>query len=259
MLSNKNIKFINSLQKKKNRDSHGLYIVEGDKLVREILQSDSGLEWLIAKPEWISGIPDDQLEGINNVIPVTYNELKKVSTLKSPHNSLALVKIRQLSLRWESICNELSLVLDFVQDPGNMGTIVRIAAWFGIKTIICSENCVDIYNPKVVQSTMGALLHVDVIYTDLSALLKKASDTNLPVFATSLDGESVYDSELENRGLILFGNESRGITAEFQSMVTKNLLIPAFGTTDAGLDSLNVAMSAAIICSEFRRRFHSSK
>ena len=259
MLSNKNIKFINSLQKKKFRDNHGLYIIEGDKLVREFIESDSGLELLVAKPEWISGLPEDKLKDIKTVIPVTYDELKKVSTLKSPHNSLALVKIQKRTLNWESLLKDLSLVLDFVQDPGNMGTIIRIAAWFGIRTVICSENCVDIYNPKVIQSTMGALLHVDVVYTNLTEFLLKSNELKLPVYATSLEGESVYESDLSQNGLILFGNESKGISTEYQSMVTKKLLIPSYGTIDAGLDSLNVAMSAAIICSEFRRKYSSVK
>lgn len=254
MLSNKNIKMINSLQLKKQRDKNGLYIIEGDKMVREYLMSGENVVWLYAKPEWISSLPAVLQSRAANVVPVSYDDLKKISTLKTPHNSIALVEKRTADLDTGALTGRLSIILDNIQDPGNLGTIIRIAGWFGISDIICSQGCVDLYNPKVIQATMGSLLHVNVYYTDLIPLLSGLKELAIPVFATSLTGSSIYETDLPSSGMILFGNESKGISGEVLSMATGQLMIPSFGSRSAGIDSLNVGMSVAVVCSEFRRR-----
>jgi TrmH family RNA methyltransferase len=254
MLSNKQVKLIRSLQKKKYRDIYGLYIIEGDKLVREYLEAGEEIRLLAGKPEWIASIPDAQLQKISDITELSYSELKKVSSLSSPHNSLALVKSRKKKLSQAAIEGNLSLALDFIQDPGNMGTIIRTAAWFGIKNIICSANCVDAYNPKVVQATMGGLLLTDIYYTDLPAFLGQSSGKKINIYAATLDGKSMYEEDLDINSIILFGNESTGVSEELMQFVSKKIIIPSGQKPRPGIESLNVATSAAIICSEFIRR-----
>jgi TrmH family RNA methyltransferase len=141
-----------------------------------------------------------------------------------------------------------------VQDPGNLGTIVRAAAWFGIKNIICSTDCADIYNPKVVQATMGALLYVDVYYTDLLRIVQLANEINVPVFGTMLEGESIYVHKLNSKGIILLGNESKGISESLIPYITEKIVIPGFNKAKPGIDSLNVGMAASVVFSEFLRK-----
>lgn len=254
MLSNKQVKLIRSLQKKKYRDISGLYAIEGDKLVREYLEAGEEITLLAGKPEWIASIPGVQLKKISDIIELSYTELKKVSSLSSPHNSLALVRTRKKELSEADIEGNLSLALDFIQDPGNLGTIIRTAAWFGIKNIICSGNCVDAFNPKVIQATMGGLLVTDIYYTDLPAFLEQASRKKINIYAATLDGKSMYEEDLDVNGIILFGNESTGVSEELIRFVSKKIIIPSGQKPGSGIDSLNVATSAAIICSEFLRR-----
>lgn len=253
MLSNNNIKFVNSLQLKKQRDKNGLYVIEGDKMVREYLLSGEEVVWLFAKPEWIASLDGDMTARVQNVIPVSYDELKKISTLKTPHNSLAVVSVRRYDLSVGDLAGQLTIALDNIQDPGNLGTIIRLAGWFGINNIVCSPGCVDIYNSKVMQATMGSLLHVRVHYSELTPFLEEAAVYKIPVYGALLDGDSIYDTELADSAIILFGNESKGITDELRSLVGRPVTIPSFGKRGAGIDSLNVGMSVAVICSEFRR------
>jgi TrmH family RNA methyltransferase len=154
----------------------------------------------------------------------------------------------------DEIYLNLSAALDFVQDPGNLGTIIRAAAWFGIKNIICSDNCVDLYNPKVIQATMGAILHVNVFYCDLNDFLKKAREKKISVFGTLLEGTSIYEQELDKKGIILLGNESKGISEELKQYITKKIKIPGANSATTGIESLNVSMAAAVVFSEFMRR-----
>ncbi len=254
MLSKKQVKLIGSLQRKKQRDITGLYVIEGDKLVREYLEAGEDITLLAGKPEWLASLPASQLEGVGDIVELNYAELKKVSSLSSPHNSLALVRPKKKELSEAEIKGNLSLALDFIQDPGNMGTIIRTAAWFGIKNIVCSNNCVDVYNPKVIQATMGGLLVTDLYYTDLSEFLNTASKNNINIYATTLDGKSMYEEELDTNGIILFGNESIGVSEELIQFVSKKIMIPFGARPGPGIESLNVATSAAIICSEFIRR-----
>lgn len=254
MISKNRIKFILSLQKKKIRDEKRFYVIEGDKMVKEYLFAGQALHLLVAKPEFMASLSSKEKAMIEDFEPATYEELKKISTLKTPHNAIAVVPMPEYRTEVHEIYEELSVALEFVQDPGNFGTIIRAAAWFGIKHIVCSENCVDLYNPKVIQASMGALLNIKVLYTDLTLFLAEASKEKHSVYGMVLSGDSIYDSSLNRKGIILLGNESKGISGNLMQFVTKRLSIPKFTEAWPALDSLNVGMAASIVFSEFARR-----
>lgn len=254
MLSSSNIKLINSLGYKKYRERHGLFIIEGDRLVRELLESGKTVMKLFALPSWLKETDASLLELAREVIKVNERELQKVSHLSTARAALALVRTEHHSPDIDSLSGNLSIALDNIQDPGNLGTIMRIAAWFGIENIICSTGSTDVYNPKTVQASMGALLHVRVSYADLAPVLSGLSEKGTPVYAATLDGQAVYDAAKSTKGMLLFGNEARGISGKLLPFVSHKISIPPAGKSGAGIDSLNVAMSAAIICNEFRRR-----
>ena len=254
MISKNKSRFIISLQKKKVRDEERLFIIEGDKLVIEFLAAKIPVKILIGKPEFLSDLPDDLTKFVDEIENISYEELKLISTLKTPHNALAVVHMPEPEMNISEIIKEYCVALDFIQDPGNMGTIIRAAGWFGIKNIVCSMDCVDVYNPKVIQSSMGALLHVNVFYFDLREFLASAVKMNIPVFGTMLEGDSIYHHKLENKGIILLGNESKGISDEFIPFITERIMIPKFSRAKQGIDSLNVSMAASIVFSEFLRR-----
>jgi len=254
MLSKNKVKFIISLQKKKVRDEERLYVIEGDKLVKEYLMSGIRVRALVAKPGFLSSVPQDLKSNIDEIEPASYDNLKRVSTLKTPHNAIALIPIPQVEFKPSEILKELCAALSFIQDPGNLGTIIRAAAWFGIKNIICSTDCVDVYNPKVIQASMGAGMHVNVHYYDLARFLKISSENGIPVYGAMLEGKSVYNQKLDRKGVILLGNESKGISDDLLSFITKKIIIPKFTGAVQGIDSLNVGMAASVIFSEFSRR-----
>jgi RNA methyltransferase, TrmH family len=254
MISKSKIKFIRSLQNKKIRETEQLFVIEGDKLIKEFLMAGAPIQMLAAKPEFISSLPIDLISPVRQIEHVSFEELKLMSSLKTPHNALAVVKAPDHSFDMKGILNQLCAVLDCVQDPGNMGTIIRAAAWFGIKNIVCSPECVDVYNPKVIQASMGALLHVNVFYTDLKELLIFAGNNKVPVFGTLLEGDSIYSHELNDKGIILLGNESKGISAELIPLITEKIRIPKFSLDKEGIDSLNVGMAASVVFSEFLRK-----
>ena len=254
MISISKTKFFLSLQKKRVRDDKRLYIIEGDKLVNEFIQSGTRLRLLAAKTEFIDSLLPEDKAIIDEIIIAGFDELKRISSLKTPHNAVAIVSFPEYTTDLSKILENLCVALDFVQDPGNLGTIIRAAAWFGIKDIVCSQNCVDVYNPKVIQASMGALLKVRIHYTELASLLSFALKRNLPVYGALLEGESLYSSELGNKGVILLGNESKGISGDLFPFITKKIMIPLFNRSESGIDSLNVSMAAAVIFSEFARR-----
>jgi TrmH family RNA methyltransferase len=254
MISKSKSKFIISLQKKKVRDEEQLYVIEGDKLVREFLGAGIPLKTLVAKPEFISSLPQEIIRIAGEIENVSYEELKKISTLKTPHNAIAIVPIPEKLIDFKLVFNGLCVALDSIQDPGNLGTIIRASAWFGIRNIICSPDSVDVYNPKVIQATMGAMMHVNVFYYDLREVLIKAGSNNITVFGTLLDGESIYNHKLDNKGIILLGNESKGISEDLIAYVTQKITIPKFCDASHGIDSLNVGMAASVILSEFMRK-----
>jgi RNA methyltransferase, TrmH family len=254
MISKNRTRFIISLQKKKARDEAQLYVIEGDKLVREFLASGIPVNSVVAKPEFLSSIQPEHLQNVTFIESVSYEELKQISTLKTAHNALALIPVPEPNFDETEILKNFCVALDFVQDPGNMGTIIRAAGWFGIKNIVCSPDCVDVYNPKVVQASMGALLHVNIYYRDLRQLLNSAQSNEISVFGTLLEGESIYNHNLDNKGIILLGNESKGISEELIPYITVKIKIPKFSKAVQGIDSLNVGMAASVVFSEFMRR-----
>jgi TrmH family RNA methyltransferase len=254
MLSKNKKKLISSLYQKKYRNLHGLFIAEGHKLNADLLSAGAGCIELFTTREW-----SDQNEYLiphtTELSIVTMSELKSISNLKSPPPVIGIYKINKEKINIETLQSSLTLALDEIQDPGNLGTIVRIADWFGIKHIVCSENTADIYNPKVVQATMGAIARVKIFYTDLNTIIteyKKTSD--LPVYGTFLDGENIYTKTLSEKGLIIMGNEGKGISKDLEMLTTDKLYIPAYPPGIPTSESLNVAVATAVVCSEFRRR-----
>jgi TrmH family RNA methyltransferase len=188
------------------------------------------------------------------VIETTRESIQKASLLQNPQEALALVRQPKNERPEFDPKNDLTLVLDFIQDPGNLGTILRIADWFGISTVICSENTADTFNPKVVQASMGAIFRIKTWYTPLESFLNEATKDQIPVFGTFLEGDNIYTQPLSKNGLIVMGNEGNGISAEVSKFITQKLLIPTFSLQDNKPESLNVAIATAICCSEFRRR-----
>jgi RNA methyltransferase, TrmH family len=253
MVSRHKVNFIISLQKKKVRDKEKLYVIEGDKLVKEFLMAGVQVKTLIAKTEFLNSIPVFQKERIGEILPASYDDLKKISTLKTPHNALAIIEMPEIKMDPDNLRKGLSVALDFVQDPGNLGTIIRAAAWFGINSIYCSESCVDVFNPKVIQASMGAILNVNVFYTDLGKLFETAAVNKIKIYGALIEGDSLYSHKLDSNGIILLGNESKGISEELMPYITDRIMIPKFAVEGTGIDSLNVSMAASVIFSEFTR------
>jgi TrmH family RNA methyltransferase len=242
MVSKNQIKTITGLQQKKYRKQHKLFFAEGIKVVQELLNSNFELYQLFTTEDVFFKVPKDRVELI------TEAELKKISALTTPNGCLALF----VTPEEKPVPNTgLIVALDDVRDPGNLGTIIRLCDWFGIAHLVCSEQCVDVFNPKVVQATMGSLTRVNVVYTDLEAYLAK---TKLPVFGTFMDGENIYETALPENGIIVMGNEANGISQAIEGKAGHRISIPRFGDLQQ-TESLNVATAAAIILSEFRRNF----
>ncbi|MFD0940767.1 TrmH family RNA methyltransferase [Pedobacter boryungensis] len=245
MLSKSQISFIKSLHQKKYRKESGIFIIEGIKSITEFINSNYQLHSIYYTPTHLPSLPKNTAN--IKLFEVNNGELEKISTLQTPQGILALVHIPvKQKLDVKSLKNSFSLVLDDVQDPGNFGTIIRTADWFGIKNVICSENTVEAYNPKTVQSTMGSLCRVNIIYTNLISLFE---EVKVPVFGALLDGNNIYSTNWGKEGLILLGNEGHGIKEELIEKITIPVTIPRIGAAE----SLNVAVSAAIFCSELSR------
>lgn len=239
MISKNQLKYVHQLEQKKHRKQEGVFVAEGPKVVGDLLRAGF-------KPRQVFATADWHFEGVD-AQTVTDDELRKLSFLQHPQQVLAIFE-QPLPSSASIPHPTLSLALDGVQDPGNLGTIIRIADWFGITTIYCSEDTADAWNPKVVQATMGSIARVSIVYTDLKALLQK---TEAPIYGTLLDGENIYEQPLSQEGIIVMGNEGNGISAPIRQLITHRLLIPQF---HEGPESLNVAIATAITCSEFRRR-----
>jgi len=254
MISKNRIKYIRSLQDKKARDEEQLYVIEGDKLIKDYLNSGTRLRLLAAVPEFIALLMPGEKAAIDEIESASFRDLERMSSLKTPHNAIAVVPMPEPVSDPIKIADNILIALDSIQDPGNLGTILRAAAWFGFRYVVCSLNCADLYNPKVIQASMGAMLNVTVWYQDLKKMMEEDVRKELPVYGTYLEGESVYSSKLGNRGIIMLGNESRGISDDLLPFITTRLLIPKFSSSSHGVDSLNVAMAASVILSEFARR-----
>ncbi len=243
MVSKNQIKLITGLQHKKYRKQHKLFIAEGIKVVQELLASNFELRHLYTTNPVFNGVDAAK------ITQITEDELKKISALTTPQTCLALFEMPA-----EKPVGNTGLIvaLDDVRDPGNLGTIIRLCDWFGIRQLVCSEACVDAYNPKVIQATMGSISRVNIIYTDLELYL---STTSLPVFGTFMDGENIYSKTLPPEGIIVMGNEANGISPQIEAHCNQRISIPRFGSLQAA-ESLNVATATAIALSEFRRNFN---
>jgi TrmH family RNA methyltransferase len=248
MLSKNKIKFVKSLEKKKQRLETGLFLAEGNKLVAGLLKFFE-CELLIAQASWMAMQGDLT---VKELIVAGEEEIAKASLLKSPQDVIAVFVQPRVRLEKQLLEKELSLVLDGIQDPGNLGTIIRLANWFGIKTIICSPDTADVYNPKTVQASMGGIAHVNIFYEFLPELLDELK--TFPVYGTFLDGQNIYQEKLSASGLIVMGNEGNGIRPEVEKRINNRLYIPNFPPGIESADSLNVAVAAAITCAEFRRQ-----
>jgi TrmH family RNA methyltransferase len=253
MLSKAKQKLIASLNRKKIRDQHKLFVAEGAKLVEDLLDTSLKASFVCATEDWMKQ-NQNRLSDANEVVCCDKDEIKKVSGLKSPPSVLAIFKQKEESLSFKDLNNNLSLYLDEVQDPGNLGTIIRMADWFGIDQVICSPNCADIYNPKTIQSTMGAIGRVNVFYEAPESFFGKISQEDIHVYGTFLDGENMYEKELSPAGVIVMGNEGKGISKDVETFVNQKLFIPSYPADQPTSESLNVAVATAIICAEFRRR-----
>ena len=242
MVSKNQIKLINSLHQKKFRQINKLFIAEGIKVIQELLDAQYELDQIYATVPLFKEVSENKKTLISDV------ELKKISALTVPNNCLAVFKIPS-----EKVFIEKGLIvaLDSIRDPGNLGTIIRICDWFGVEQIVCSQDTVDVYNPKVIQATMGSISRVNFIYTDLVSVLQ---ETKLPVFGTFMNGENIYKMDVPQEGIIVMGNEANGISKAIENTVKNKIAIPRFGALQK-TESLNVATATAIILSEFRRKF----
>ena len=240
MVSKNQIKLITSLQQKKYRNIEKLFIAEGTKVIQELLQSNFELEHLYTTKEDFN-----EITSANRTI-VSESDLKKISALSSINTCLGVFRVPESQTTQEE---GLLVALDDIRDPGNMGTILRLCDWFGVKEVVCSKTTVDIYNPKVIQATMGSISRVNVNYLDLNSFLE---NTSLPVFGTFMDGKNIYNQILPKEGIIVMGNEANGISSTIEKIVSERLSIPRFGVLQQ-TESLNVATATAIVLSEFKR------
>lgn len=241
-LSKNHIKLITSLQQKKYRQKHQLFVAEGIKVVKEFLNSSFILEkiFVVESNFLLPNISEDKIVFISDA------ELKKISLLKSPNKVLALFKI---PAQVAQVNNGLTLVLDDINDPGNLGTIIRLCDWFGVEQLLCSKDTVDCYNAKVVQASMGSLIRIQINYVDLNSYL---SETKSPTFIADMNGENVYKSKLPREGVLIMGNEANGVSDVIKELANTVVSIPRFGVKQE-IESLNVATATAILLSEFRR------
>lgn len=249
MISRTRIKWIKSLEMRKYRLQEKAFVAEGPKLVGELLPYSTPL-YIAATKDWLNA-NRHLLRAVKEVDEVSQTELERASLLRTPQSVLAVMPIPERRLDISSLQKKLVIALDSVQDPGNLGTILRIADWFGIHEVLCSEGTADVYNPKCVQSCMGALARVKVYYCNLPEVL---GQVEMPVFGTFLDGTDIYKEELSGEGIIVMGNEGNGISQPVAKLVNRRLYVPNYPKGSLTTESLNVAVATGIVCAEFRRR-----
>lgn len=254
MLSKQITKIIQNLEKKKFREKYNLFKIEGEKLVAELLRSPLAVHAIIAYPEWIQA--NGHLLGKTQVLETDEKGMKAISNFQSLPHVMALAEIPNHPYHPDEVAGTLSLVLNGIQDPGNLGTILRIADWFGVSHLLCDRDCASIYNPKCVQASMGAIFRVHAYYLDLPETIRQLKAKGMPVFGTFLDGENIYTSPLPSQGLIIMGNEGKGIAEDIGQLADFRLTIPNFTPTGASSESLNVGVATGIILSEFKRRIY---
>ncbi|QVY64936.1 RNA methyltransferase [Polaribacter sp. Q13] len=241
-ISKNQFKLITSLSQKKYRQKHQLFIAEGIKVVQELLNSSFEVETLFCTDDFSSDISESQ------IIRISEADLKKISNLKTPNKVLGIFKIPD---KKPLVDSGLIIALDAINDPGNLGTIIRLCDWYGVDELICSKDTVDCYNQKVVQASMGSLTRISIRYVDLVEYL---SETQNPTFIADMDGENVYKTSLPKQGVLIMGNEANGVSEEIKKLITHKISIPRFGKTQE-TESLNVATATAILLSEFKRNF----
>jgi len=252
MISRQKIDFIRSLAHKKEREIAGCFVAEGEKLVFDLLKTALVLEELYVTDEGMAALEAGSVEKM--AVRLSGKEMERISSFKNPSSVLALFCIPEVAKITSKTFKGVNLVLDGIQDPGNLGTIVRTADWFGLSGVFCSASCADLYNPKCVQATMGALARVKVYYIDLINFLGEAVENKIPVYGTFMEGENLFKTNLAKDALIVMGSEGKGISQELIPFLTKKISIPSYPEGNRELESLNVSVSAAIVCAEIRRQ-----
>ncbi len=252
MISKNQLKEVRQLELKKHRLMRSLFVAEGPKVVGDLLATMTPHQ-VFALEEWKAPCHS------HSVIRISKEELHKISFLQHPQQVLAVFPLPDTSaITNDSLCKiirkELVMALDGVQDPGNLGTIIRLCDWFGITQLVCSPDTADAYNPKVIQATMGSIARVKVTYTDLIDLCHQLGNT-APIYGTLLEGDNIYTAPLADNGMIIMGNEGKGLSQSIRNVVTHKLRIPSYPPERDTAESLNVAMATGIVCAEFRRRF----
>jgi RNA methyltransferase, TrmH family len=253
VISKKKIKLIKSLEYKKYREINQLFIAEGNKIVKELLRSNLIIKTLIGTSDYLQEIKTLINSGIE-IIEATDIDIKSVSLLKNPQEAIALCQIPFYNIEEANPTEKLIICLDNIQDPGNMGTIIRIADWFGIENVVCSLSTADIFNPKSVQASMGSVCRVKVHYTELPSFLKSSSEKTDFIAGAFIEGDNIYTTDLPKSGILVMGNEGRGISDEVIPFINQKISIPSFSVSANHAESLNAAIATAIFCSEFRRR-----
>lgn len=258
MLTQKQLKLVNELKQKKFRAEHNLFIAEGVKVVTEVLQSAIKVKQLFATADFIS---NTAIPKYIECIEVKPSELERLTALTTPNEVLAVCETPNYQFVPTELKSKLTLVLDDIRDPGNLGTIIRIADWFGIENIICSNETADVFNPKVVQATMGSITRIKVHYVGLIPFFENLKNNqtlaDIPVYGALLDGSNLYKESLSAEGLIVIGNESKGISADVVKCISHKISIPSYShykTNGGEAESLNAAIATSIICAEFRRK-----
>ncbi|WP_303920171.1 RNA methyltransferase [Draconibacterium sediminis] len=254
MIGKSTTKLINSLVLKKYRTKENCFLIEGDKMVKEALDSDLRIKLLIVTDQFTSRFSISQTDA-ERIIETDAKELKKVSLLQHPQNSLAICEIPEKADFPKSLPEGLSIYLDGVQDPGNMGTIVRICDWYGIQHVFCSPDSVDLYNPKVIQASMGSFSRIKLHECDFEELSVLAKNAEAPVFGAFMNGENTYQKQLPKQAVLVMGNEGNGIRPAVEKQITNKLSIPNFSENETKAESLNVSVATAILCSEFKRAY----
>jgi len=258
MIGKNTIKLIKSLSDKKNRLKENLFVVEGDKIVSEVIGSSIEIERVFCTGIFLEKYSFDS-SALSLITEVSQDEIKKASLLKNPQNCIALCRL-PLPVKFPAaITDNLTLFLDDVQDPGNMGTIIRICDWFGIEWVFCSPGCADLFNPKVIQASMGSFCRVKVISSSFNDMAAWVKSQKMQICGAFLDGENIYNTDLRKKTLLIMGNEGNGISSEIEGLVDKRVSIPRFAVDNKGAESLNVSTATAVLCAEFQRQFNYSK
>ena len=260
MLSHNQLKYFSSLRNKKFREEYGRFLAEGEKVVSDLLEYSQCIlkaETILCLPEFLEKHDPEKLKPGIEVIPVSEKELSRISSFSTPNQAILICRKPDYSPDFGAILNELSVFLDDISDPGNLGTIIRTADWFGIRNIFCTHGSVELYNPKVIQSSMGSVCRVRVHYINADELQKVFKKNGYKIFGMVLNGENIYTQALPSKGMIILGNESKGISADIQELIGVRLTIPPVAEGREKTDSLNIAAAAAVIFSEFRRQNYS--